>query len=261
MATKRILLDVGGTFIKCSDGREIPINSDGSREEIISSLKQAVSGYSTAFVAIPGPFRYSDGTFLMKHKFESVYGEKFKDITGIRTCFFAHDVNAMLAGELDLMKSKGYDNVALVTIGTGLGFAISIDGMIMTNEVGTPRFCIYNRPFMQGNLEDYVSKRGLLRGYDGITVKELSDLARNGDKAAIQRFNECGEYLGANIASILQSMNIQCLLLGGQISKSYDLFKDTLKDKLSSVSSLKSIGPVSDIDNATFNGLLKLFNN
>ena len=58
MATRTILLDIGGTFIKCSDGREIPIDSAGSREEIVSSLRQAVEGYDSASVAIPGPFRY-----------------------------------------------------------------------------------------------------------------------------------------------------------------------------------------------------------
>ena len=57
MATRTILLDIGGTFIKCSDGREIPIDSAGSREEIVSSLRQSVEGYDSASVAIPGPFR------------------------------------------------------------------------------------------------------------------------------------------------------------------------------------------------------------
>ena len=80
MDSRTILLDVGGTFIKCSDGREIPIDSAGPREAIIASLRQAVEGYDAAMVAIPGPFRYSDGTFLMKHKFASVYGEKFEDL-------------------------------------------------------------------------------------------------------------------------------------------------------------------------------------
>ena len=258
MATRTILLDIGGTFIKCSDGREIPIDSAGPREEIISSLRQAVKGYDAASVAIPGPFRYSDGTFLMKHKFAAVYGERFQDLAGLETCSFAHDVNVMLLGELEQTRREGFDKVALVSLGTGLGFAMAIDGRLITNELGSPLIPIYNRPYRGGILEDYVSKRGFLREYEGITVKELADRAFAGDTGAIARFNECGEILGQAIAPILGKMGVNRLLLGGQISRSYELFGQSLEAALSSVPSLNKISPVSDISHATFNGLKEL---
>ena len=258
MATRTILLDIGGTFIKCSDGREIPIDSAGLREEIISSLRQAVKGYDAASVAIPGPFRYSDGTFLMKHKFAAVYGERFQDLAGLETCSFAHDVNVMLLGELGQTGREGFDKVALVSLGTGLGFAMAIGGRLLTNELGSPLIPIYNRPYRGGVLEDYVSKRGFLRGYEGITVKELAERAFGGDTGAIARFNECGEILGQAIAPILGKMGVNRLLLGGQISRSYELFGQSLEVALSSVPSLNKISPVSDISHATFNGLKEL---
>ena len=161
MATRTILLDIGGTFIKCSDGREIPIDSAGPREEIVSSLRQAVKDYDAASVAIPGPFRYSDGTFLMKHKFASVYGERFQDLAGLETCSFAHDVNVMLLGELEQTGREGFDKVALVSLGTGLGFAMAEDGCLLTNELGSPLVPIYNRPYRDGILEDSVGMKEL----------------------------------------------------------------------------------------------------
>ena len=128
---KTILLDVGGTFIKCSDGRTVAVNSDGGREEIVRALRSAVSGGAEdcVRVAVPGPFDYASGTFLMRHKFAAVYGENFADLAGLpRECFrYVHDVVAMLLGNV----APGSPNTALLTLGTGLGVGIVLDGQIL----------------------------------------------------------------------------------------------------------------------------------
>ena len=169
-----LLLDVGGTFIKCSDGREIPINSDGSREEISRSFAEAVGAFIDnpartdnvgIAVAIPGPFDYERGIFLMKHKFAAVYGDNFRDVAGIPSGIelrFTHDVNCMLSGEMRYGNGREYSRVALVTLGTGLGFAMSIDGHILKNETGSPLVSIFGIPYRDGILEDYASKRGFI---------------------------------------------------------------------------------------------------
>ena len=253
MATKTILLDVGGTFIKCSDGREIPIDSAGTREDIASSLRAALGDAATAAVAIPGPFDYEKGVFLMKHKFASVYGERFANLCGSKASFlFMHDVNTMLLGEMTRGEGKGYRRVALVTLGTGLGFSMSIDGKILTNDLGSPKVLIWNLPYCDGILEDYASKRGFLRGYEGITVKKLAEMAFAGDTAAIARFAEVGGILSKALAPIRAEYSIECLLFGGQISYSYSLFGKSLEEGLKGI---KHIGPVSDVSRATFNGL------
>ena len=256
MATRTILLDVGGTFIKCSDGREIPINSAGSREEIVSALRLAVGDAEAVAVAIPGPFNYDDGIFLMKHKFAAVYGESFAALCGSGASFrFIHDVNAMLLGEMTAGFGKGYSRVALVTLGTGLGFSMSIDGEILKNESGSPGVPIWNLPYRDGILEDYASKRGFLRGYEGISVKELAEKAFAGDKAVLARFVEVGQILSGALSPILEEYGIECLLFGGQISCSYRLFGPALEAGLQG---LKHVGPVSDVGGATFNGLKNL---
>ena len=259
MDTKTILLDVGGTFIKCSDGREIPVDSAGRRDSIAESLRSAVGDAHEVAVAIPGPFDYEKGIFLMKHKFAAVYGECFADIIGgNREYRFIHDVNAMLLGEMASGAGKGYKRVALVTLGTGLGFAMSIDGALLKNEMGSPAVPIWNLPYRDGILEDYASKRGFLRGYEGISVKELAETAFAGDTAAIARFAEVGEILSKALAPILAEYGIECLLFGGQISRSFDLFGPCLRSGLAKVSALRHIGPVSDVSRATFNGLKTL---
>ncbi len=272
MIRHKLLLDVGGTFIKCSDGRSIPVDSNGTREQIIASFKEAVGDMSQGgkvALAIPGPFDYENGRFLMKHKYASVYGETFASLVEAPETVefnFIHDVNAMLLGEIASGEGAGYVNVALVALGTGLGFAQSLDGVIQTNHAGSPAVSIYSRPYGDGTLEDYVSKRGLLRIYREIsgkdtaelTVKLLSERSRKGDVEAAETFRQAGMILGKTIAPILEELSIDCLLFGGQISRSLDLMRPGIMEELSHVACLKHISRISDFDNATFNGLSAL---
>lgn len=266
----RLLLDVGGTFIKCSDGRQIPIDSDGSFESISRSLSSSVSDFcrddtekgKSIAVAIPGPFDYNEGRFLMTHKFASVYGRLFRDIAGIpdsTELLFCHDVVAMLKGEMIGGYGAGFDRVALITLGTGLGCAVSIDGEILLKPQGSPSTSIYARPYADGILEDYVSKRGIMaeyasRGRNARTVKEIADRAKAGEKEASGAFLTAGARLAESIAQMLREYSIECLLFGGQISRSFSLMEPALSGGLKGCS-LKRLSAISDIDNATFRGL------
>ncbi len=268
----KLLLDVGGTFIKCSDGRSIPVDSNGTREEIVASFKEAVGDLSfidKVAVAIPGPFDYDEGVFMMKHKYAAVYGEKFADLVeapeGVEFRFI-HDVNCMLLGEVTDGAGVGYENVVMVAMGTGLGFAQSLGGKIYKNASGSPGISIFNMPYGEGVLEDYISKRGITRLYSEaggkdaaeISVKEIADLAKAGDAAASKAFSEAGRILGKVIAPILEELSADCLLFGGQISRSFSLMEPSLRKELESVACLKKISMISDFDNATFNGLESL---
>ena len=260
MGTDKLLLDVGGTFIKCSDGRSVPVDSNASRDEIVAALRSAArTGASHLSVAVPGPFDYSSGRFLMKHKYAAVYGEYFADIVGLprENCRFVHDVNCMLLGEL--REDEGC-NTALIALGTGLGFAMSVDGVILKNELGSPAVSIFNKPYKDGMLEDYASKRGVLRlyGRDDITVKEVAERAFGGEQKAIDAFRESGTIIGATIAPILEQYKVSRLLLGGQISRSWTLFAPALVGELEKAGLNVQTGPISDFDNATFRGLEKL---
>lgn len=272
-----VLLDVGGTFIKCGDGREVPVDSDGTREEIMSSLKAAAGplrkGMKVA-VAIPGAFDYDRGIFLMKHKFAAVYGERFQDIVLEGTDLteddvefrFIHDVNCMLLGEIAVGAAKGFGNTALVTLGTGLGFSMYVNGKILENNLKSPKVSIYNLPFRDGILEDYASKRGIIGGYlrdkgidsTTLTVREIAGLAHSGDEAAQAAFSDAASIIGSVISPVLAEYGIRCLLFGGQISRSFDLMELPLRKALRDVPLLERISVVSDFGNATFNGLRRL---
>ena len=259
------MLEIGGTFIKCSDGREIPIDSAGDAAAVMASLNQAVGDAVKVAAAVPGPFDYSTGQFLMKHKFSSVYGEYFADIVGLprEKCRFMHDVNAMLCGEMKTGNGKGYGRVAMITLGTGLGFSMSIDGKILTNELGSPAVSIFRLPYRDGILEDYASKRGVWRlyGSDVKSAKEIAQEAFSGDEKARETFRAMGLIIGEQIASIIKENGIGCLLLGGQISRSWELFAPAIVSQFRNAGLKTTVQPVSDFDNATFNGLKSILSN
>ncbi len=266
MATKTILLDIGGTFIKRSDGLCIPVPSAGSAEDIAAALQRAVDvpgGAAAAGVAIPGPFDYGQGVFLMRHKFASVYGRSFRDLAGLPDTVelrFMHDVNALLAGALCSPELKGGD-AALVTIGTGLGFACAKQGKVFTAPGGSPAISLWNRPSPDGGiLEDHISARALTRAYkgaagkDGLTPLEIAELARSGDAQAAGVYLRMGRQLAAALLPLMQELGTKVLLLGGQISRSSDLFIAPLRAAMPWAAILDA--PADGV----FKGLESLFN-
>lgn len=261
------LLDVGGTFVKCDDARSVPIDSDGEASLIGSSLREAVGDISDIDkigVAIPGPFDYANGVFLMRHKFASVYGRSFRELVGIPDgigLFFIHDVNCMLLGEMTAGAARGYERAALVSLGTGLGFATSSGGEVLRNSIGSPAVSIWNRPYRDGILEDYVSQRGFLSLYRRLSSREVPDVidiekaANDGEEAALQTYGRIGASLAEAIRGQLKDLGTECLLFGGGISHGFKHMEQSIKETLDGLG-LGYIGEVSNYRAATFNGLL-----
>lgn len=262
-----ILLDVGGTFVKSSLGvagqgavegtfDSTPMASDGSSEEIEASFRAAVAGQmkraaengfviDAVCVVMPGPFNYKEGIFLMKHKFASVYGRSFREILGDviasdTRLAFAHDVNGALNGALTLRPELKNGVVAMSTLGTGLGFAYAVDGKVVESETGSPARDLWNAPYGEGILEDYVSRRAILRFYaelggilaEGEDVKEIADRAHGGEEKALEAFRSAGRHYVAGAKDIIVELGVNHLLFAGQIAKSFDLMEDEIRNGL-----------------------------
>lgn len=289
----RLLLDIGGTFVKsvvADRGGELlpgsefthPMPSDGTRDEICDSLEATVAR-GVAFaerhglriagigIAVPGPFDYAAGIPRMTHKFAAVNGLSLADVLralpGVGPQMrlgFVHDVNAVLLGELAHGNARGFRNAAVVTLGTGLGFACCLDGEVQYSPLGSPRISIYNRPCRDGILEDWVAKRGFLRIYCGLTdrrdpaltVADLARMAVEGDAAARETFAAVGALLAESLGNLLAELQIGCLLFGGQISRSFALLEPALREGLRGVACLERIAPVAHIGHAAFYGVL-----
>ncbi len=289
-----LLLDVGGTFVKSvvatlqgellpNTETSVPINSDGTREEIERSFATVVAngraiaeynGYLLAGVgvAFPGPFDYNTGISYMTHKFAALEKVSMKDffhslldIGEDMPVVFMHDVTAAVMGEMSFGAAQGYKNVAVVTLGTGLGFSHTVNGEIQYSPMGSPAVSIYNRPYKDGVLEDYASKRGFLRSYaevcgkelpSNLTVAMIGGLCAEGDKEALQSFYNVGEILATELKPLLEEFNIECLLFGGQISRSFRFFEPAIARLKEEVATLKHISPMQNLSTAAPLGLL-----
>ena len=262
-----VLLDVGGTFIKSALGiagkgalegtfMSTPMSSAGTAGEITEAFRNAVSGQirraelegfaiEAVCAAIPGPFDYEKGVFLMKHKFAAVYGLSLREILGDviapqTRLAFIHDVNGALLGALTADPSLREGNVAMITLGTGLGFTHAVDGKVQKSETGSPAKGLWNAPYNGGILEDYVSRRGILRLYaelggklaEGEDVKEISLRARKGEREALEAFSMVGRHLAAGSSQLIADLNIRQIIFGGQISRSFDLIEISLREGL-----------------------------
>jgi len=256
-------LDVGGTFVKIPGEPPVPVNSAGSREEIAAGLKRAIGPLQNLKgigVAIPGPFNYHEGTFLMEHKFAAVYGENFAVLAGIPAGIpvrYMHDVTSALEGSLRMLDLRG--NVALATLGTGLGFCMALDGKVRYAPDGSPAHEIWNLPRNGGILEDFVSARAIRNAYaarTGITTVSALDIAQRanlGDENAMEAYLQIGATLGESIAELLEDMEVKTLLMGGQISKSLKLMDRPLRNALEGVQIIPAP------DGAVFEGLKTQF--
>ncbi len=292
--TVYLIIDAGGTFLKSailtSEGEFLPnsafivkSNSDGTKDEILDAFREIISkGFEYAKnkmklggigIAFPGPFNIEQATPLMTHKFQSIFGldlrECFYETANISRSIpiqFIHDANSVLVGELWKGQAQGFNNAAVITLGTGLGFAISKNGEVLTNEIGGPYLSIFKIPFKDGILEDYTAKRGFLKIYheitgtlisDDLTVARIAALADEGDRNALKTFQKVGEFLSVSLRDILKDNQIECLLFSGQISKSFKFMETALNEGFKGVDCLKQLAVVESIDQAALLGTLR----
>jgi len=281
-----LAIDAGGSYFKScivdAKGRVVqgshyktPVDSGGSADNIYIAYENTI-GRAFVFaeknglkidgigISTPGPFDYANYTSLMKHKFQSIYGVNLKKTLQKRCNLpndlpiqFIHDAHAFLLGEHWNGAAKGFANAAGVTIGTGLGFGLIKNNKICSNESGGPYISLYKIPWEDGIIEDVVSKRGIIGLYKklsgqekDIDVIDIEFLARNGDQSAIDTFAYVGRALGTVLEPIAQETGIECLVLGGQISRAFDFMEAELKKRLP----LKKIAMGQNIDNSALIG-------
>lgn len=160
----------------------------------------------------------------------------------------ANDANVAAFGEMWQGGGKGYDNLVAVTLGTGVGGGIIVDGKILTGATGAggeighmhmeddeTDVCGCKN---QGCLEQYASATGIVRlakrrlakddtasllREGEVTAKTVFDAVKAGDELAIQVAEQFGEYLGKGLALVACVVNPQIFVIGGGVSKAGEL--------------------------------------
>lgn len=287
MSSAILCLDVGGTELKgaavsprgelLAPIRHLPANAKASREEVlehlVGTLNRLRQGTVTgAALAFPGPFDYENGVCLLQglDKYESLYGVNLRAVLSrelglpgeqIRFC---NDVGAFALGELGFGQAAGAEKSIFLCIGTGCGSAFGINGILADSDTPgvPPHGYVYDAPFLDGRIDDYISKRGLqalsreLLG-ESLEGRELAERAAAGDEAAARCFGAFGLRLRDAAAPFLKDFRPDCLCLGGQLTKSAPLFIGPLEDLCREMGARLYV--TSDTSRRALQGLTRLF--
>ncbi|MCR5835010.1 MAG: ROK family glucokinase [Lachnospiraceae bacterium] len=272
-------IDVGGTTVKMGffetsgkliDKWEINTNTDNYGENILADIcdamdrelaKQEVSldDIEGVGIGLPGPITADGtviqcvnlgwGTFNVEEKLSSMYhGIKVKA---------GNDANVAALGEAWQGGGKDFNSLVMITLGTGVGGGIIIDGKILTGATGgagevghmhvaydETDFCNCGR---KGCLEQKASATGIvkeakrymertdaptkMRDFANITAKDVFDLAKDGDEGALAVVDEMSKYLGLAMAHIAVVVNPDAFIIGGGVSKAGQFLLDSVKVK------------------------------
>ena len=273
-------IDVGGTTVKLGlfstagellDKWEITTRTENFGENILSDICEAMEAklaekeirlddIEGVGIGLPGPIT-NDGTVLQcvnlgwgTFNVEEKLSEMFR---GIKVKA-GNDANVAALGEAWQGGGKDYDDIVMITLGTGVGGGVIINGKILTGynggagEIGHMHVddnetdsCNCGR---KGCLEQFTSATGVVRLAkrlmnntdketkmrefgENITAKDVFDLAKEGDAGANEVVETMGTYLGTAMSHIAVVVNPQAFIIGGGVSKAGQFLIDAIKDK------------------------------
>ena len=128
-----------------------------------------------------------------------------------------NDVRVMALAETTLGAAQEYRHVLCITVGTGIGGAIVIDGRLWhgghfsAGEIGY----IYGADGQ--SIEGLYAGPAIERRYGSYTLREIADRAKNGDTTCIQAIQDAARQLGLRIAPVLALLDPQALVVGGGV--------------------------------------------
>jgi glucokinase len=150
----------------------------------------------------------------------------------------ANDANLIALGEAYAGAGRGMRSLIVITIGTGLGSGLILDGRLWSGaggfaaEFGHHTVEPEGIPCLCGNrgcLEQYVSAAALSRYGGGRLPEELALQARAGEPTACAAFAKIGYWLGTALAGLINTLNLEGIVIGGGVAAGYDLFAPVLQ--------------------------------
>jgi len=267
---KKIALgaDIGGSHITCQlfnldtgkpverSRHRVAVNSRASENEIlnqwVAAIRQTTKSQNLALLsgmgfAMPGPFDYRNGIAWFKdvQKFEKLYGvnvrEEIQNRLNLPADFpvrFLNDAACFAVGEAWTGAASDYRRIIALTIGTGFGTTFIKNRLPVSGKDGIPEDgFLYHVPFKSSIADDYFSTRWFQKAYSektGKSIRGVKELAEKAPKEVVvaELFREFGRNLGQFLAPWIKQFRADCLVLGGNISKSLLLFKPDLEQQL-----------------------------
>lgn len=243
-------IDLGGTAIKlgrftasgdCLQELTVPTPQPATPAAVADAMAQAVTAVDPHHEAkaiglgTPGPAdaagRVARVAINLAGWQDVPIADWLEDKTGLPTVV-ANDANCAGLGEVWLGAGRAYQDVIMLTLGTGVGGAIILNGELFVGRQGTAgelgliTLNPEGHPCNSGNrgsLEQHCSVQAIRR-QTGFTPADLAAKAKGGDEAAIAYWQTYGRNLGCGLASLVYVLTPEAIILGGGISAAADLF-------------------------------------
>jgi len=277
MKAYAIGIDVGGTTVKLGLFRnsgelvrkwEIATDTGAGGKNILPdiavSLKDMLHKKSVAFediegagIGVPGAVTSSsvvNGCANLGWGVVDVSGT-LSGLLGGLTVKAVNDANAAALGEMWQGGAAGFRNLVMVTLGTGVGGSIIVDGRVLEGAFGAAgeigHICLNTDETAvcgcgkKGHLEQYASANGIsrlarlalketdepssLRQLEDPTSKDIFDAAKAGDGFALGQLEAFGSCLGRALAMISCVVDPEIFLIGGGVSRAGSILTDTVR--------------------------------
>lgn len=267
--------DIGGTTIKLGlfdedgivlDKWEIPTRTEDEGIAILPDLAAAVKAKMEERklapadvvgigVGVPGPVN-ADGVVPHTANLGWGYKEVTKELTELTglPSKAGNDANVAALGEMWLGGGKGHKDVLMLTLGTGVGGGIIIDGKILTGahgaggEVGHIHMNDQEEGCCgcgnKGCLEQYASATGIVRlcrevlqesdepsvlRQGEISSKAVFDALKEGDALAERTVERFAKYLGTACAVMTAVLDPEIIVIGGGVSRAGEILLDYVR--------------------------------
>ena len=238
-------IDIGGTFIKyCGKaGQDIKkgkVPTEKNIDSVLYQIEELIKNFHPKAIGIgvAGLINKETGRLEDSPNLKFLEGINLKSLIEDRfkiPVIVENDASAAAFGEYKYGAAKNGKIVVCLTLGTGLGGGLVIDGKLIDGVSGTAMEighttidingweCHCGR---KGCLEAYVSSYGLERFYFFHTDKKLDSseiilLANEGNTAAMKALEEFSEYLAIGLMNILHIFNPDFIVIGGGIPENY----------------------------------------
>ena len=272
-------IDLGGTTAKVGlfttsgallEKWEVPTDTSNAGEHILENLADAIHAKMAekeitseqvegVGLGVPGPVLDSRVVPIICANLGG-WGERnvSAQLSGLldgMKVLVGNDANVAALGEIWMGAAKGCRSAVMVTLGTGVGGGVIVNGRIIEGAHGAggeighihiedneTEVCGCKN---KGCLEQYASATGVvrvakrtlekasedtaLRKHADLTAKDVFDEAKAGDKVALEVVDEVCGILGAALSNIACVVNPEVIVIGGGVSKAGDILTDAVK--------------------------------
>ncbi len=243
-------IDLGGTAIKlgkfgedgtCYQTLTMPTPQPGTPQAVMTALADAIEQIDpnkkslAVGVGVPGPVDVTGRIVevaINLSNWHQVPLAEWLETKIDRPTILANDANCAGLGEAWLGAGRQFRDLILLTLGTGVGGAIIIDGKLFVGrtgaagELGLITINLYGSECNSGNrgsLEQHISAVAIRRR-TGMEPEELGHMAKVGNRSALEFWEIYGHQLGAGLSNLIYILTPEAIIIGGGVSASWEYF-------------------------------------